>query len=114
VICDGSRDRFWLIRSGHPFPGGCPNIISDHLQVASIPGSSVWSASGQWTVHANVTGALLGSARVFDGGFAKTPYGAPLSADRLDLVVSVSQAGVGNNFGTALWSYRTHGVTMGL
>lgn len=114
LIYDIGRDLFWLIRAGHPFPSGCPDIISDHLQVASIPGPSVWSATGRWTVHANVTGALLGSARVFDGGFAKNAYGNLLFANRLDLVVSVSQACVGGNFATALWSYRSHGVTMSL
>ena len=111
-VYDVGRDRFWLIRSGHPFPSSCPNFISTHLQVASIPGPSVWSGKGRWTVHTNLTTTLLGSARVFDGGFAKGPFGNLLAPNRLDLLASISQACVAGNFATALWSYRSHGVTM--
>lgn len=114
LVYDIGRDRFWLIRAGHPFPTSCPDFVSDHLQVASIPGSSVWNATGSWTMHANISGALMGSARVFDGGFAKSPYGNLLQPNRLDLVVSVSNACVSNNFATALWSYRSQGVTLQL
>ncbi len=112
MVYDIGRDLFWILRSGHPFPSDCPSNIADHLQVASIPGPSVWSGKGKWTVHVNITGALLGSARVFDGGFAKGPYGNLLGPDRIDLIPSVSKACVAGNFLTVLWSYRTHGITM--
>ena len=114
LIYDPTRDIFWLVRGAHPFPSSCPDFISSQLQIATIAGASIWSGKGNWTVHANITGALMsGAARVFDGGFAKGPFGNPLANNRVDVIASTSTAcGSGNNFATALWSYRTHGVTV--
>ncbi len=109
---DPARDLFWIVRGVHPFPQTCPDFVSSELQVASIPGASVWNGTGSWTVHANLTSTLMGAERVFDGGFVRTAFGALLSADRVDPVASVANACTGNVFSTSLWTYRTHDASV--
>jgi hypothetical protein len=113
-VFDSARDLFWIVRGVHPFPQSCPDFISTELEVASIPGASMWSGTGTWTVHVHLTSALMGSGRAFDGGFVRTAYGTLLSPERIDPVVSVASACTGNVFSTSLWTYRTHDVSVTL
>ena len=112
VVYDAARDLLWLVRSAHPFPGTCPDFISEALQVASIPAPAIWTGSGRWTVHANITSSMAGAGRVFDGGFVRTPFGQTLVPDSLAPVLSVAQECVGNDFATSLWTYRTHDASL--
>lgn len=111
-VYDPTRDLFWIVRGVHPFPQTCPDFISGEVQVASIPGAGIWSANGTWTVHANITSTLMGTGRVFDGGFVRSAFGTLLLPDRVDPVVSVANACTGNVFSTSLWTYRTHDVSV--
>ena len=45
-VFDEETDRFYIIRSGHPFPTSCPSFIADHLQVASISADAVEFGEG--------------------------------------------------------------------
>jgi hypothetical protein len=69
------RDRFYLVREGHPYPSSNPNYISDRVQVASISGTDFWNATGGWTVEGWITGATTGKARTHNAGLLRSIYG---------------------------------------
>ena len=112
VVYDPARDLLWLVRGVHPFPASCPDFISEALQVASIPAPAIWTGSGRWTVHANITRSMAGTDRVFDGGFVRTPTGQTLVANTIAPVLSVAQECAGNDFASSLWTYRTHDASV--
>lgn len=105
LLYDGDRDRFWLIRNGHPYPSDCPDYVTDHLQVAWISAPSVWSGVGVWTVSLNITDRVMGVHRVFDGGFLRNPWGGLPPSGQLVLLPSVSAT-----CPDSLWTYRFHAL----
>lgn len=106
-LYDATRDRFWLLRNGHPNPAGCVDWVSRYLQIASLPSGSVWSGNGTWTVHGQVTDTDLSALRVFDGGFVRNKWGGLLDPNRLQMVPSIATSCDAD----WLWTYRSHEVT---
>ncbi|GAB3948878.1 hypothetical protein GCM10029976_080870 [Kribbella albertanoniae] len=102
LVYSPPRDRFYLVREGHPYPSGSqPDYISDHLQIASISGAGFWGTPGvSWTVESTITSARTGRPRTHNPGFLRTAYGT--LPNESELTVVYTSAGYDPD---SLWSY---------
>lgn len=99
LVYSPSRDRFFMVREGHPYPSGSsPDYISDHVQVLSIAGGDMWTGTGSWRVESTITSSR---ARTHNPGFERTVYGTLADESRLSVVYTSS-----NLDPNSLWSYR--------
>lgn len=114
VAYDPERDRFWIIRSMHPFAEDNPNFIAPALQIASIPAAHVWGGGGTWEVLEELRADEMGTDRVFDGGFLRNEWGQLYDTAVVQAMPSValSLATTGNP--VSEWTYRTHLVDIHL
>jgi len=101
LVYSPARDRFFMVREGHPFPQTSPNYISDHVQVASIAGGGLWSGNGIWTNEGAIDTSLSGRARTHNAGFERTIYGTLPNESQLTVVYTTADLDPGS-----LWSYR--------
>jgi hypothetical protein len=106
IVYSPSRDVFYMIREAHPYPTSSPDYISTAVQLDSIPGSSMWSGSGSWTVLSNMGADLTGYARTHNPGFARTIYGT--LPDESTITVLVTTATLDPN---SLWTYEVWGTS---
>jgi hypothetical protein len=105
----GLARRYYVIRRGHPLPDTCPDFISGHLQVASLPAENVWAGDGAWTTVANLRHDVM--PRLFDAGWVRNRFGGPVKRSTLEALVSVSEAGGSPPCGIeGLATYRIHGA----
>lgn len=104
---DPSRDRFYVVREQHPYPTDSPDYIGSSVQVASIPGASVWGGGGTWTVEAEIDPGLTGYARNHNAGILRSEYGTLIDAQSLTVLFTTSCGGCTDS----LWQYRLHSVT---
>lgn len=99
-----ARDRFYLVREGHPYPtGSSPDYISSHVQVSSIAGSDLWSGTGSWTPEGEITTAVTGHPRTHNPGFVRTVYGTLPDESQLSVVFTTAQLDPGSLFSYELW-----------
>lgn len=111
IAYDPSRDIFITVRPQHPFDPEYPDFISSTLQVATIPGSAIWSGSGTWSVIGHLDSSYSGKPRNHNAGIMRNPYGQIISPSTLYVIQSVSDLQV-SGFDW-LWSYdlyRNDGV----
>lgn len=101
LVYSPSRDRFYMVREGHPYPASSPAYISDHVQLDSIPGAGLWSGTGTWTVEGVIDTTRTGKARTHNPGFERTAYGTLPDESRLTVVYTSA-----NLDPDSLWSYR--------
>lgn len=114
VAYDPERDRFWIIRSMHPFPTDSPSYIAPALQIASIPASRVWSGGGTWEVVEELHAIEMGTDRVFDGGFLRNEWGHLNDPAKVQAIPSVALSRATTGHPVAEWTYRTHIVDIHL
>jgi hypothetical protein len=114
IAYDPERDRFWIIRSMHPFPTDSPSYIAPALQIASIPSSRVWSGGGTWEVAEELHAIEMGTDRVFDGGFLRNEWGQLNDPAVVQAIPSVALSRATTGAPVAEWTYRTHIVAIHL
>lgn len=106
VAYEPRRDRFYMVREQHPYPGTHPGYIGSSLQVASIDGASIRKGGGAWRVEGEIAPDLTGFPRNHNGGFKRTALGMLPDADRLTVVFARSCADSGEfDCATPEWSY---------
>lgn len=100
------RDRFYLVREGHPYPATDPNYISDRVQLASMSGSDFWNGTGSWTVEGWFSS---GRARTHNPGLLRTIYGTLPDESSITVVYTSSEPDPGS-----LWTYTLWRTTAAL
>ncbi|GAA0623276.1 hypothetical protein HPO96_23470 [Kribbella sandramycini] len=110
LVYSPPRDRFFMVREGHPYPVSNPNYISDHVQIASISGADFWASSGgSWRVESTITSARTGKARTHNPGFLRTVYGTLPNESALTVVYTSADPDP-----DSLWSYTLWQTTAAL
>jgi hypothetical protein len=101
-----TRDTFYMVREAHPYPTTDPGYISSAVQLASLPGSSMWSGTGSWTVLDDLGSSLTGFDRTHNPGFGRTIYGTLPDESRLEVLFSTAHLDPGS-----LWSYKVYATS---
>jgi len=101
------RDRFYLVREGHPYPTSDPSYISDRVQLASISGADFWNATGSWTVEGRLTSATTGKARTHNAGLLRTIYGTLPDESSITVVYTSADPDPGSLWTYTLWQTTT-------
>ena len=108
-LFDETRNRFWIIRPGHPHSSVCPSFISDFIQLAWIDAGAL--TEGRWKVQCDLSPPLPPASRYFDPGFVSDPFGAACDGQSLTVMPSISRAGE-NCPHNWLYSYRIKQLTI--
>ncbi|ADB33547.1 hypothetical protein Kfla_4520 [Kribbella flavida DSM 17836] len=103
------RDRFYLVREGHPYPSSNPNYISDRIQLASMSGTDFWNGTGSWTVEGWITSATTGKARTHNPGLLRSIYGTLPDESTITVVYTSADPDPGS-----LWTYTLWQTTAAL
>jgi hypothetical protein len=103
------RDRFYLVREGHPYPSSSPNYISDRVQIASMSGADFWNATGSWTTEGWITSATTGKARTHNPGLLRSIYGTLPDESKITVIYTSADPDPGS-----LWSYTLWQTTAAL
>lgn len=114
VVYDSTDDLFYVVREQHPYPTNFPTWLPYNQQVASIPGSAIWSGSGTWSVDGNITPAVTGFPRNHNAGFVRTYYGSLPSSSSLQIQFDQSCEDTGGGTCTwpsVLWGYYVYEIT---
>lgn len=113
MVYDSSRDRFYVVREQHPYPANFPSWLPVDQQVASIPGSAIWSGSGTWTVEGEITPSLTGFPRNHNAGFVRGYFGTLPNSNSLTIQFDKSCEDTGEgacSWPSVLWGYYVYEI----
>lgn len=106
IVYSWTRDTFYMVREAHPYPTSGPDYISSSVQVASLPGSAMWSGSGAWTVIGDIGSSVSGAARTHNPGFSRSIYGTLPDESRIEVGFSTADLDPGS-----LWTYKVYSTS---
>jgi hypothetical protein len=75
VMYDPTTDSFYAVGQDAATPPYYPQFISDHVNVFTIPGGSVWGLSGTWSSLGSLASGTTSFARNHDVGFLRSSFG---------------------------------------
>lgn len=126
VMYDPATDHFYAVGQDSTPETYYPQFVSDHLNVFSISGGSIWGLSGTWSNLGSITSAYTGFARNHDAGLLRKAGGTMPDPKQITVIATEGCASTStdpngpstgpcnNNFAdpeSYLATYRLYSVT---